>query len=642
MPSTFFGLSIGKSGLYTYQAAINTTAHNIANSTTEGYSRQVVKQSATKALSCHNSYGMIGTGVDVDSIDQIRDIYYDEKYWSNKAICGNYDSKNYYMKNIENYISEVNADGLNAAFDEFGNMIQSLSTDGSNLTMRTALTNYGTTVTDYMNNLATNLSRVQNEINTEIKTCAKEINNISEQIASLNKQINTIEIRGENANDLRDARALLVDQLSEYANVTVSEDVASGMNRYIVRVDGRAVVDTYDYNSLVVRAVETSVNQNDITGLYELEWQDGQHFDSNSEGLGGKLAALFQVRDGNNLANFQGKFGEMDSWEGGSLVTVTSTNSEDINKLDLPAQDGLITIGHANYTYDHFDFTVDPETGAYTYSFYLKQEITAEYSEETSVEVGKSIDYKGIPYYQNRLNEFIRTYAQAFNSLHNQGEDLQGEHGLDFFTAKDAATGEDYRLMEMKAVLTEEGALNTNTNPEEGDAITEEQRAELEELGDTFSFSSYPTTNEETGKLVVGSYYFMTAKNVKINSTLKEEPKKIACAEDIDNGVSDVGVLNKIIAIKSDEGLFKQGTANMYLQTFTAEVGVDAKKASNFSTNQNNILEQVQNQRMSVSGVDEDDEAMDLVKFQNAYNLSAKVVQTMNAIYDKLINYMGV
>lgn len=638
MPSTFFGLTIGTSGLYTYQAALNTTAHNIANADTEGYSRQQVVQSATTPLSSRNTYGMIGTGVNVDEIKQIRDFYYDVKFWSNKSMCGEYDAKDYYMKNIENHISETNANGINTAFDEFSNMLQSLSTDGANLTMRTALTRYGTTFTDYLNNLSTSLSFVQSEINTEIKTCAKEINNIAMQLASLNKQINTIEIRGENANDLRDARALLVDQLSEYANITVTEEMTGGVNRYIVRMDGRSVVDTYDYNTLIVKAEETNVNQNDIPGLYHLEWQDGQYFDSNSVGLGGRMAALFQVRDGNNLESFKGKFSELDSWEEGSVVVVKGTNAEDINKLALPMEDGLVTVSNTNYTYDHFDLEIDPEDGSFTYSFYLKQEVTADYDEGAEVRVGQSINYKGIPYYQNKLNEFIRTYAQAFNQLHNQGEDLNGAHGLDFFTAKDAATGLEYRLVEMDAVITENRTLAT----EDDELLTEEQLTELEELGGKLLFSSFPAMNEETQKLIPGSYYYMTARNVKINAEIIEEPSKVACADHRENGVEDVEVLKKILELKSDERMFRQGTPNMYLQSFTAEIGVDAKKAKDFSQNQENILEAVDNQRMSISGVDEDDEAMDLVKFQHAYNLSAKVVQTMNAIYDKLINYMGV
>jgi flagellar hook-associated protein 1 FlgK len=72
-----------------------------------------------------------------------------------------------------------------------------------------------------------------------------------------------------------------------------------------------------------------------------------------------------------------------------------------------------------------------------------------------------------------------------------------------------------------------------------------------------------------------------------------------------------------------------------------AEIGIDTGKAATFSDSQSNILDNITNQRLSVSGVDVDEEAMNLVRYQNAYNLSAKVISVMDEIYDKLINYMG-
>jgi flagellar hook-associated protein 1 FlgK len=93
MPNTFFGLTIGKSGLYTYQGALNTTAHNIANEKTTGYSRQQTVRSATTALSLPGGYGMAGTGVNIDAVEQIRNEYYDVKYWNSSSKQGEYGSK---------------------------------------------------------------------------------------------------------------------------------------------------------------------------------------------------------------------------------------------------------------------------------------------------------------------------------------------------------------------------------------------------------------------------------------------------------------------------------------------------------------------------------------------------------------------
>ena len=93
MPSTFFGLTIGSSGLNAANIALNTTSHNIANIETDGYSRQQVEATADNALRVYSSYGMAGSGVAVIDVKQVRDSYYDYKYWNNNKITGEYTVK---------------------------------------------------------------------------------------------------------------------------------------------------------------------------------------------------------------------------------------------------------------------------------------------------------------------------------------------------------------------------------------------------------------------------------------------------------------------------------------------------------------------------------------------------------------------
>ena len=103
MPSQFFGLTIASSGLSAYQAALNTTANNISNEQTKGYSRQAANLSASDALRVNAKYGSMGSGVTVNSIKQIRSEYYDTKYWQNQASLGLYETKLSYLEQIENY-----------------------------------------------------------------------------------------------------------------------------------------------------------------------------------------------------------------------------------------------------------------------------------------------------------------------------------------------------------------------------------------------------------------------------------------------------------------------------------------------------------------------------------------------------------
>jgi flagellar hook-associated protein 1 FlgK len=617
MGSTFFGLNIGQSGLYAYQAALDTTAHNITNAETEGYTRQVMGQRAGKAISVNATYGMAGTGVSVTGVRQVREEYYDLKFWKNSTMFGEYSSKAHYMSEVENYFNEISMEGFTTSFNSMYESLQELSKNPSSLTVRTQVVNYAESLTEYFNSTSQNLKSIQEECNFEVKNQVDQINSTAQQIAALTKQINTLEISGGTANDLRDSRALLIDELSQIANVTVSEKIVGsgvGVTSYVVKIDGQTLVDGGNYNYLKVVPRVDKLNQNDVDGLYDIVWQNDQKFNALSATLGGSLKALMEVRDGNNQFNLKGT---VYAEAGDSHVILTDTNINSIEKLNIP-ENGVITVGNREYTYTGFEVTKDAETGNYIYAFELKDTVTVDAINVPS-EIGKSINYKGIPYYMNQMNEFVRTFSKAFNEIHRTGLDTNGNGGIDFFNATDKISGRNYTF----------GPL---------------------ENSDDYDYYDFDTFNSRTGgyyeevpdnQPLYGSYYFMTASNFSVTKTMVQNPNLIAAASDIINGSENNDVINKLIAIKENKSLFKQGAPDSFFQTLIAEVGIDTKKAINFSESQENILDMIKSQRLSISGVDVDEEAMNLVRFQNAYNLSAKVITVMDEIYDKLINYMG-
>nr|MCR5580572.1 flagellar hook-associated protein FlgK [Pseudobutyrivibrio sp.] len=216
MSSTFFGLTISYSGLNTAQAQINTTANNISNVNTKGYSKQVVNTVASSALRCYQSYGTTGTGVEVTSVTQSRDLYYDEKYWNNQSALGYYEKKKYYMDQIQDYFSETNTNtGFSTIYSKMFNAMSTLQGSPGDDTVRKQFISTAKQLTDYFNQLSTKLNDLQSAVNDEIKTAVDDINSIAEKTAILTKQINVIEQGGGRANELRDQRALLMDELSE-------------------------------------------------------------------------------------------------------------------------------------------------------------------------------------------------------------------------------------------------------------------------------------------------------------------------------------------------------------------------------------------------------------------------------------------
>lgn len=621
MPSTFFGLNIARSGMSTYNVWLNTTAHNISNVKTVGYTRQTVNQSASKPISFGTRYGMVGSGTEALDIVSERDVYYDAKYRLSNSDFGKYETFSYYMKGIENslYVKDSETGGLTNALDNFFKSITSLTTGASDTTKRTKTIGDADMLTHYIKQTANDLQTMQKDVNDQIAKTVDRINSYGQEIASLTKQINTLEIYGTKANDLRDQRAKLLDELSELVDVQVMEKVPAGgegLTQYIVSIGGAKLVDTNDNYTISYEANGVKHSQNDIDKLYDLKWSNGQDFDVHGEGLGGKLQALFQLRDGNNGEVFSGK---ATAAAGSDKIVISDVNDmgKSIMKLDLPATDGVIAIGTARYRYESFDVSVDGN-GNYTYTFNLKDGVTVGAAANgQKATIGEEVNYRGIPYYMSQLNEFVRTFSYRFNEVQCGGYDMNGDPGKQMFVGKDGVLNAD---------------MNFDTIP---------VNAENKPINFTFSSVIDPTTVKD-GK-VNTSYYSLTALNTTIDSDILKDGKLLALSDQPKNPDGTAEVENaenlKIMsAMENDKTMFRQGQPGSFLKVLTATVGVDAEKVNTASMNAENIKNAVDNRRLSKAGVDEDEEAQNLIICQNLLNYQYKVLSVMNEALDKLIN----
>ena len=126
-----------------------------------------------------------------------------------------------------------------------------------------------------------------------------------------------------------------------------------------------------------------------------------------------------------------------------------------------------------------------------------------------------------------------------------------------------------------------------------------------------------------------------------VNPDVLNDPAKMATSTYGTNNISAKDVINELVASKELRN-FDGGTAKEALNTIITELSIDSKKAQDNERNYTNFNTLIQNQRLSIMGVDKDEEAMNLVKYQEAYDLSAKVIQIMSEVYDKLINETGI
>lgn len=636
MPSQFFGLNIAYTGLLASNAALNTTSNNIANVQTEGYSRQQVKQQAANALRVFQTYGCAGAGVETLAIERVRDEFYDAKFWKNNAKVGEYDMKQYYMQQIETYFDDNGKNaGFKTVFDQLMTTgLQELMKDPSSNTAKAQFVGYAGSLVEYFNGLAGNMEALQKDINQEIKLKVDEINSLAGEIANLNKQINTIELTGVKANELRDRRTLLLDQLSEIVDIETKEtpivdtnnpERETGANRFVVKIaGGQLLVDNSEYRGLecVARTSYEKVNQTDIDGLYDVYWKDGQKFSLYNASMGGNLKGLVELRDGNNGENFTGTITAIgtatDPDTGNSHDTVTievgKSYLQDLNKCNLSDQGGIINLGNQEFYYDSWEYTYDADAGTYSYTFHLSQAGGADSKNTARItndrvgkvaSIGSSVEYQGVPYYMSQMNEWLRTFAQKFNDILGEGYNANNIPGMNMFTADYAADDEQFDFPD-------------STRYDKGESVTV--------------------------KVDDDSYYRMTAKNLSILAAMEDDPSLMAHKYSAGDGVEQNDLLTDLKNMVSDknEMSFRGASASEFLQSILSDVALNASRANTFSQCFAEISYTIDNQRISISGVDEDEEAVNLVKYQNGYNLASRMIQTLTEIYDRLILETGV
>lgn len=309
------------------------------------------------------------------------------------------------------------------------------------------------------------------------------------------------------------------------------------------------------------------------------------------------------MRDGNNGENFRGTCTAIDASKNTATIEVSAAWLTDLNKCNLSGS-GTINIGNKLYNYDSWNYQVTKDANGeetYTYTFQLSKDsdtiTTGKIGKDTTT--GEAISYQGVPYYMEQMNEWIRLFSQAFNSILESGYTDDGNQGVLMFTG----TKPD----------------NTQYN---------------------FTADSSSVSSEED------SYYLLTADNFSIlkEMVLNGELLATKTSESSTDGESqydNITVLQNMLTDKTKMS-FRGCSAGEFLTTLLGDVSLNANSAKTFSENYQTLHNTIQNQRLSISGVDSDEEAVSLVRYQNSYTLASKMISTFTEVYDILIRETGV
>jgi flagellar hook-associated protein 1 FlgK len=274
MRSTFGGLEIAKRSLFAQQTALQTTGHNIANANTQGYTRQVVNLVASRPMEAvglmrSNTPGQLGQGVEFDSIRRIREGFLDSQFYNENQSFGEWSVRKDTLDKLEAITNEPSDTGIRQVIEGFWNAWQVLSKEPENVTARAALKEKAIALTDAFNHTGKQLSNLSADLTENINIKVTEANSITSQVALLNRDIFRVEGLGNSANDLRDQRDLLMDNLSKIISVNITEtesgyDVRMGS---VDLVNGITVATELTADSLKADLTSKDLQSGEIYGM---------------------------------------------------------------------------------------------------------------------------------------------------------------------------------------------------------------------------------------------------------------------------------------------------------------------------------------------------------------------------------------
>jgi len=312
MPTLSNALSIALSGLRANQQGLNIAGHNIANVNTEGFTRQKLILESSRPVVINNA--VFGTGVNVTQVARFRDSFLDRQFRDENQLLGNYNKQSDAVDLIEGILNEPGESGLQNSIKNFFNSLQDLATNPESSSVRTTVREQGRAMASMFNQVWRQLDKIRDNKNFEILDDVNKANEILDQIATLNVQISSTEALGRQANDLRDNRDRLLDDLSKIVDMSATEDPHSGS--VTVSISGQSFVVL---NSVIhLEAVSENLGTREVVNVFN------PVNDELIDLRGGELHGLLEVRD----RLIPGLQSELDTLAGTIINEVNSVHRE--------------------------------------------------------------------------------------------------------------------------------------------------------------------------------------------------------------------------------------------------------------------------------------------------------------------------
>ncbi len=658
MRSTFAGLNTMVRGIMANQMSLDTTGHNITNAGTEGYSRQTVTLVTTRGEERAGMHGglMVGTGVDASAVTRARDVYADIQYWNEnptqqyyKTIAKNFDK-------LETVFDDSQDLGLERKINDFYQTWVDLSTTASNASARTHVIEQGKNLSDM---IQAKTAEIQDQIRSQyedIKTEVGQIDDILNNILLINKQVTTSEVTGAMANDLRDRRDLLVDELSNYMNVTVTENqfgayqinsggvtLVNGASRaHLAMGEGISSVaygidyGVTDFNIKIVESNIAFLPQNGILkARFDAIAEDKAYIDKLAD-ISSFMLSVFndQHRQGWDMhGNYKfvtyradGDYYGVDTVEVESEDALTAVNylradgtavsSEE--EANVMIRDGKYYLEDAEVTKLNPDTIYQTEDGEMiakipdTINFFGQGDTIYEYRYDADRQFNYLYKYDDSLSESERLLSGVKIIAEL--EVNTKFSENRGERYLAAATSIDVSETQDEDLNINRAYFAKDWGQRT------GDGTNAVYLSEL--------FNIAQETVLSDGKANALTYQHAILRN-KAGEPIALDDKglEVALEEDADT------VYSTAVSKLSLNSYYHQAMSYMGIDAYSVDVNYDATEA---------IMTQINNWRDTTAGVDWNEELTHMIKFQKGFSSCSRCLNAMDEILDRLVNSTGV
>ncbi|MBK1812942.1 flagellar hook-associated protein FlgK [Clostridium sp. YIM B02505] len=602
MSGLFSTFNIAKSGMSVQQKSIDVTSHNIANANTAGYSRQraIIETTRPQSLGGMEA-GQLGTGAQVSTVERIRDTFLDYQVRNETSISGQYSTRESFLSQIEDVFTEPSDTGISSLMGKFFDSWQQLSKQPQSSNARTVVVQQTLALTDALNHTYTQLKDLKNNAQSLIKNTVTDMNSTLNQIGQLNKEIISVKNAGDTPNDLMDKRDLLIDQLSSKFNLNIDKKAFEGINLKPADVNGMKAPE------LVKADGDTEVARFSYISSMEKDPTD-------DSGTTYKITYY--------------KLGNMDNENNKQTITLTNVSPDQAKEIEQTRviwanSNGVATKADGYPLRD--GSVVDVQE--------LKLFSPASGEVKGNVTIQKDIDN-----YIDQVNKLAKSIAFTVNAVHSgmSSATTNGFPDKDYMplfvnksVAKYSVNGQMINLDDTLKNETEITAENITVNKE---ILSDVMKLKTKTRDSNFAYASQNTVDGEgdgARALAIAQLKNNLIAIQDIGTTVKSR--------------ADLFDMSKGKAILKDNGLAIENNNNgttleAYFKDTIDKLGVQAQEASRMVTNQQQLLDSLNQTKDSVSGVSLDEEMANLVQFQHAYSANAKVIATVDELLDVVVN----